>query len=85
MVNSPGTASQALITITSGIDLELSFNQALEGLGISPQVAHLLWLPLPMALVLIAAVAVIVVSSAPVIIQILKDQGEGASDQTDDS
>ena len=40
---------------------------------------------LTILLVLIAAVAVIVVSSAPVIIQILKDQGEGASDQTDDS
>ena len=34
----------------------------LEGLGLSAQVAHLLWLPLPMALVLVAAVIGVLVT-----------------------
>ncbi|WP_320666516.1 NADH-quinone oxidoreductase subunit NuoH [Prochlorococcus sp. MIT 1307] len=60
MVTSTGAASQALTT--PGIDLELSFNQAMEGLGLSHQVAHLLWLPLPMLLVLVAAVVGVLVT-----------------------
>ncbi|HGY5537696.1 MAG TPA: NADH-quinone oxidoreductase subunit NuoH, partial [Prochlorococcus sp.] len=35
---------------------------SLQGLGISPQVAHLLWLPLPMLLVLVAAVVGVLVT-----------------------
>jgi len=60
MVTPASTASQALTT--PGIDLELSFTQAIQGLGVSPEVAHLLWLPLPMALVLIAAVIGVLVT-----------------------
>ncbi len=40
---------------------------------------------LTIILVLLAAVAVVVVSSAPVIIQMLKDQGDDTPEQTDDS
>mgnify|MGYP003735961195 CR=1 FL=1 len=60
MVTPASTASQALTT--PGIDLELSFTQAIQGLGVSPEVAHLIWLPLPMALVLIAAVIGVLVT-----------------------
>ena len=60
MVTPAITASQAITT--PGIDLELSFTQAIQGLGVSPEVAHLLWLPLPMALVLIAAVIGVLVT-----------------------
>jgi len=60
IVNSPSAATEALTT--SGIDLELSFNQVVEGLGVSPQIAHLLWLPLPMLLVLVAAVVGVLVT-----------------------
>ena len=46
-----------MVTNTApGLDLEASFEQALQGLGLSPGAAHLLWLPLPMVLVLVAAV-----------------------------
>ena len=37
--------------VSPGLDLELSFSQALQGFGFSPEVARLLWLPLPMLLV----------------------------------
>ena len=60
MVISFGTTSQVLTN--PGIDLELSFNQAMQGLGLSSEVAHLLWLPLPMLLVLIAAVVGVLVT-----------------------
>ena len=60
MVTSPGTATQVLTN--SGIDLELSFNQAMRGLGLSSEVAHLIWLPLPMLLVLVAAVVGVLVT-----------------------
>ncbi len=60
MVTSSVTTSQVLIT--QGIDIELSFNQAMEGIGISPDFSHLLWLPLPMLLVLIAAVIGVLVT-----------------------
>ncbi|HCX54238.1 MAG TPA: NADH-quinone oxidoreductase subunit H, partial [Synechococcus sp. UBA9887] len=48
--------------VSPGLDLESSFSQALEGLGLSADVARLLWLPLPMLLVLIAAVVGVLVS-----------------------
>jgi NAD(P)H-quinone oxidoreductase subunit 1 len=32
--------------VSPGLDLELSFSQALQGFGFSPEVARLLWLPL---------------------------------------
>jgi len=60
MVISLGTTSQVLTN--PGIDLELSFNQAMQGLGLSSEVAHLLWLPLPMLLVLVAAVVGVLVT-----------------------
>tara|TARA_B100000700_G_C15040824_1_gene855253 strand:- start:76 stop:1239 length:1164 start_codon:yes stop_codon:yes gene_type:complete len=46
----------------AGIDIEYSFNKALQGLGLSPELAHLLWLPLPMALVLVSAVIGVLVT-----------------------
>ena len=48
--------------VSPGLDLESSFSQALQGLGLSADVARLLWLPLPMLLVLIAAVVGVLVS-----------------------
>ncbi len=60
MVISLGTTSQVLTN--PGIDLELSFNQAMQGLGLSSEVAHLIWLPLPMLLVLVAAVVGVLVT-----------------------
>ena len=48
--------------VSPGLDLELSFSQALQGLGLSPEAARLLWLPLPMLLVLVAAVVGVLVS-----------------------
>ncbi len=41
--------------LNPGLDLELGFSKMLEGLGLSHEVAHILWLPLPMLLVLTAA------------------------------
>ena len=38
--------------VNTGLDLEMSFNHLLEGMGMSANIAHLLWLPLPMLLVL---------------------------------
>ncbi len=60
MVISLGTTSQVLTNPV--IDLELSFNQSMQGLGLSSEVAHLLWLPLPMLLVLVAAVVGVLVT-----------------------
>ncbi len=40
--------------VSPGLDLELSFSQAMQGFGLSQEVARLLWLPLPMLLVLVA-------------------------------
>ena len=48
--------------MNSGIDLEMSFNQAIEGFGISSEIAHILWLPFPMLVVLIAAVIGVLVT-----------------------
>ncbi|NDF62000.1 MAG: NADH-quinone oxidoreductase subunit H, partial [Synechococcaceae bacterium WBB_3_034] len=48
--------------MSSGLDLEGSFTSVLEGLGLSHGAAHLLWLPLPMLLVLVAAVVGVLVN-----------------------
>ncbi|KGG28534.1 NAD(P)H-quinone oxidoreductase chain 1 [Prochlorococcus sp. MIT 0702] len=60
MVTTFATETSGLVS--SGLDLELSFSQSLQGLGLSPQVAHLLWLPLPMLLVLTAAMVGVLVT-----------------------
>lgn len=49
-------------TTGSGLDLQSSFTTTLEGLGLSQGTAHLLWLPLPMLLVLVAAVVGVLVN-----------------------
>ncbi len=48
--------------MNTGLDLEVSFNHLLQGWGISPNVSHLLWLPLPMLLVLSAALIGVLVT-----------------------
>ena len=48
--------------VSPGLDLESSFTQLLQGFGLSPGAAHLLWLPLPMLLVLVAAVVGVLVN-----------------------
>ncbi len=53
-------ASQFLLT--PGIDLEFSFTEALVDFGFSPELAHLFWLPLPMLLVLVAALVGVLVT-----------------------
>ncbi len=55
-------ASTPLAIVSNGIDLELSFTQTMQGLGLSPQVAHIIWLPLPMLLVLVAALVGVLVT-----------------------
>ena len=55
-------ATTASALVSPGLDLEVSFSQTLQGLGLSPQAAHLLWLPLPMLLVLVAAVVGVLVT-----------------------
>jgi NAD(P)H-quinone oxidoreductase subunit 1 len=45
-----------------GLDLEGSFELAMRSLGLGPGAAHLLWLPLPMVLVLVAAVVGVLVN-----------------------
>ena len=59
MVTSLATTAPALVS--PGLDLEQSFSQALEGLGLSAQAARMLWLPFPMLLVLVAAVVGVLV------------------------
>jgi NAD(P)H-quinone oxidoreductase subunit 1 len=54
------TATPAVVS--PGLDLEASFTSVLEGFGLSPGAAHLLWLPLPMLLVLVAAVVGVLVN-----------------------
>ncbi|MEL7144692.1 MAG: NADH-quinone oxidoreductase subunit H, partial [Cyanobacteria bacterium J06573_11] len=41
--------------MSSGIDLQESFIQILVSLGLSPSLAKVIWMPLPMALILVAA------------------------------
>ena len=55
-------ATTAPALVSPGLDLEQSFSQALEGLGISAQAARMLWLPFPMLLVLVAAVVGVLVT-----------------------
>lgn len=49
--------------MTSGIDLQQSFVDALQGLGLSPGVAKLIWLPLPMVLIVGAVTVLALVST----------------------
>ena len=51
-----------LAAVPPGLDLEASFEAAFQGFGLSPGAAHLLWLPLPMLLVLVAAVVGVLVN-----------------------
>jgi len=44
-----------------GLDLEYSFNEFLKGFGLSSEIAHIFWLPIPMLLVLVAAVVGVLV------------------------
>ena len=46
----------------SGLNLEYSFNEFLKGFGLSSEIAHIIWLPLPMLLVLVAAVVGVLVT-----------------------
>ena len=48
--------------VNTGLDLEMSFNHLLQGMGMSANFAHLLWLPLPMLLVLTAALIGVLVT-----------------------
>ncbi|MCS5692335.1 NADH-quinone oxidoreductase subunit NuoH [Cyanobium sp. FGCU-6] len=48
--------------MSSGLDLQASFVEALAGMGVAPGVARLLWLPLPMVTVLVAAVVGVLVN-----------------------
>ena len=48
--------------VSPGLDLESSFTALLQGFGLSPGAAHLLWLPLPMLTVLVAAVVGVLVN-----------------------
>ncbi|BBL86090.1 NADH dehydrogenase subunit H (chromatophore) [Paulinella micropora] len=48
--------------VSPGLNLEVAFTGALEGLGFSPGIAHLLWLPLPMLSVLVTAVVGVLVT-----------------------
>ena len=50
-------------TVASGnLDLAGGFQAALQGWGVSPDLAHVLWLPMPMLLVLTAAVVGVLAS-----------------------
>jgi len=53
---------QTLVVVTPGLDLQSSFLDLLEGFGLSQGLAHLLWLPLPMLTVLVAAVVGVLVN-----------------------
>ena len=48
--------------MNSGLDLEYSFNEILKGFGFSSELAHIIWLPLPMLLVLVSAVVGVLVT-----------------------
>jgi NAD(P)H-quinone oxidoreductase subunit 1 len=53
---------QSIAVVTPGLDLQASFLDLLDGFGISRGLAHLLWLPLPMLTVLVAAVVGVLVN-----------------------
>ncbi len=48
--------------MNTGLNLEGSFNQLLQDLGVSASISHLLWLPLPMLLVLTTALIGVLVT-----------------------
>ena len=48
--------------MNNGLDLEYSFNEILKGFGLSSEIAHIIWLPLPMLLVLVSAVVGVLVT-----------------------
>ena len=48
--------------LNTGLDLEYSFNEILKGFGLSSELAHIIWLPLPMLLVLVSAVVGVLVT-----------------------
>ena len=48
--------------VAAGLDLQASFRALLEGWGLSPALANVIWLPLPMLLVLTAAVVGVLVN-----------------------
>ncbi|WP_193328865.1 MULTISPECIES: NADH-quinone oxidoreductase subunit NuoH [Prochlorococcus] len=48
--------------MNTGLDLEVSFNHLLQDMGLSSTISHLLWLPLPMLLVLTAALIGVLVT-----------------------
>ncbi len=54
--------NEAFALVSPGLDLELSFTEAMKGIGLSAELAHILWLPLPMLLVLVAAVVGVLVT-----------------------
>ena len=58
----PPFATTTTAFVTPGLDLERSFSEALQGFGLSSDLAHLIWLPLPMLLVLVAAVVGVLVT-----------------------
>ena len=51
-----------IAVVNTGLDLEVSFNHLLQGMGLPSSIAHLLWLPLPMLLVLTAALIGVLVT-----------------------
>ena len=51
-----------IAVVNPGLDLEVSFNHLLQGMGLPSSIAHLLWLPLPMLLVLTAALIGVLVT-----------------------
>ena len=53
---------QTIPVVSPGLDLQASFIEALHGLGLTEGLARLLWLPLPMLLVLVAAVVGVLVN-----------------------
>lgn len=48
--------------LNTELDLEVGFNSILQGFGLSKELAHILWLPLPMLLVLTAALIGVLVT-----------------------
>ena len=61
----PVRASLLAVTpavVSPGLDLEASFTDVLQSFGLSAGAAHLVWLPLPMLLVLVAAVVGVLVT-----------------------
>ncbi len=51
-----------IAVVNTGLDLEMSFDHLLQGMGLPSSIAHLLWLPLPMLLVLTAALIGVLVT-----------------------